>query len=88
MSMINNNFVTKQKMNSFCQRCEAKKVLHYCPCVDDRLSCVYYQRHIVEQFLAKAEDSDIREVPMNLYVKGMRAHGYKGQLQKPEKVRI
>lgn len=88
MSMINNNFVTKKKMDGFCQRCEAKKVLRYCPCKDDRLSCVYYQKRIVEQFLARAEESDMREVPIKLYVRGMKAHGYKGQLQKPEKVRI
>lgn len=88
MSLIKNNFVTKQKMGSFCQRCEAKKVLRYCPCEDDRLSCVYYQKHIVEQFLAKAEESDMREVSMKLYVRGMRSHGYKGQLQKMENIRI
>lgn len=88
MSMIKNNFVSKQKMNSFCQRCEAKKILRHCPCEDDRLSCVYYQKRIVEQFLAKAEESDMREVPIKLYVRGMRSHGYSGQLQKSENVRI
>lgn len=88
MSMIRNNHVTKQKMNSFCGRCEVRKYFRYCPCEDDRLSCVYYQKRIVEQFLAKAEESDMREVPIKLYVRGMRSHGYSGKLQKSENVWI
>lgn len=73
-------FGIEDKLEKCCKKCNLREIHHGCP-IDGKLWCTSYMAVVIREYLRMANDEALQKVPLEMWVKGLQAHGVTGDLR-------
>lgn len=73
-------FGIEDKLDKCCKKCNLREIHHGCP-IDGKLWCTSYMAVVIQEYLRMANDEALQKVPLEMWVKGLQAHGVTGDLR-------
>lgn len=76
----------KLRLKECCNECVFKPTNR--PCKKSKTDCCFYNITIAEFVLTTYPESALRQIPVESYVRGIRAHSYTGEIKQIKVTRV